>query len=197
MQATVTDKVSTAEIVSTFQSDVWRFLRVLGCDPATADDLTQDVFVEVLSRPFEIRSEVQTRAYLRRVAKSRFLSSKRTRKVTVRGASPEELEAAWVSASEPEGGEEYLAALRVCLSALDERSRMGIDAYYGSMAGSESGAGTGAEEAAKRLGMSASNLTTMLHRARTLLRACIQKRLGIESLRKSLKNGESRNGESQ
>ena len=171
MQATVTDRTSTAEIVSTFQSDVWRFLRVLGCDPATADDLTQDVFVEVLSRPFEIRSEVQTRAYLRRVAKSRFLSSKRTRRVTVQGASPEELEAAWVRIAEPEGSDEYLAALRVCIVALDERSRMGIDAYY------DSTPGAGAEDVAKQLGISATNLTTMLHRARTLLRACIQKRL--------------------
>jgi len=39
-----------------FRDGVWRYLRVLGCGVAEADDLVQETFVTVLSRGFAVTS---------------------------------------------------------------------------------------------------------------------------------------------
>ena len=41
-----------AQLIEKYQVGVWRYLRALGCEPALADDLTQETFLSVLQHPF-------------------------------------------------------------------------------------------------------------------------------------------------
>jgi hypothetical protein len=70
---TLPERLSDAELVRKHQAGVWRYLRFLGCDEARADDLTQETFLAVLKGSFQQRGEAETAAYLRTVARSRFL----------------------------------------------------------------------------------------------------------------------------
>ena len=72
--ATIQARLTPAELVRRHQAAVWRYLRFLGCDPAQADDLTQETFLAVLEKPFEQRCDTATAAYLRTVARNRFLA---------------------------------------------------------------------------------------------------------------------------
>ena len=61
--------LSPSELVAKHQHGVWRYLRMLGCDTATADDLTQETFLKVLrSQDFKQVSHTATSSYLRRTA---------------------------------------------------------------------------------------------------------------------------------
>jgi hypothetical protein len=54
-----------------FRPALWRYLRVLGCEPALADDLVQEVFVVVLQRPqFDGSKPGAAFAFLRTTASS-------------------------------------------------------------------------------------------------------------------------------
>ncbi len=65
------------ELIACHQAGVWRYLRALGCDACSADDLTQETFLEVLKRPFEQYNQQATAAYLRRVAHNLFITLRR------------------------------------------------------------------------------------------------------------------------
>ncbi len=39
------------QLIACHQAGVWRILRALGCDACSADDLTQETFLEVMRRP--------------------------------------------------------------------------------------------------------------------------------------------------
>ena len=44
--------LDVARLVREHQAGVWRYLRVLGCPATEAEDLTQETFLAVLTRPF-------------------------------------------------------------------------------------------------------------------------------------------------
>ena len=69
------------ELIETHQAGVWRYLRALGCQPAQADDLTQETFLAVLRKPFEYRGREAAAAYLRRVARRQWLMSARKSRI--------------------------------------------------------------------------------------------------------------------
>ena len=56
------------QLVRDHQAMVWRYLRFLGCDPALADELTQDTFVAVYRHRGSPNSLGAPRPYLRKVA---------------------------------------------------------------------------------------------------------------------------------
>ncbi|HEX7449919.1 MAG TPA: sigma factor, partial [Pirellulales bacterium] len=58
-----------ARLIEEHQAGVWRYLRVLGCNAAEAEDLTQDTFLAVLEKPFHDYQRAATAAYLRQVAR--------------------------------------------------------------------------------------------------------------------------------
>ena len=64
-------------MVQSHQITVWRYLRYLGCDPASADDLLQETFLAVHRKPFEERTPEATLVYLRTVARNLYLMSLR------------------------------------------------------------------------------------------------------------------------
>ena len=76
-----TGELGPAELIERHQRGVWRYLRMLGCDSSTADDLTQETFLQVhRSLPsFGGRSNLLTwifgiayRQSLRRLRKRRY-----------------------------------------------------------------------------------------------------------------------------
>jgi RNA polymerase sigma-70 factor (ECF subfamily) len=69
---------------------VWRYLRVIGCDPATADDLTQETFLVFLRKPFDYLGSEPTAAYLRQIARLAYLELARKQ---AKQAPPAEVDA--------------------------------------------------------------------------------------------------------
>lgn len=160
-----------AAIVAANQANVWRYLRFLGADAATADDLTQETFLALLRGAFEERSPAATAAFLRAVARNLLLQSLRSRgRVVTTEAELEAADAAWGRAREEERGEERRDALRECLAALGERARRALDLQY---AQRRSG-----EEIASALGITHANVRVVLHRAKQALQRCVEKTLG-------------------
>src|SRR5438552_15470141 len=70
-------ELDAARLIREYQAGVWRYLRVLGCSPELAEDLTQETFLAVLQRPFTDNGPAATSAYLRQVAKNLYISHQR------------------------------------------------------------------------------------------------------------------------
>jgi RNA polymerase sigma-70 factor (ECF subfamily) len=160
--------VDLAALMGAHQAGVWRFLRVLGCDVASADDLTQETFLAVYRAGFEDRGEKSTRAYLRVVAKNTFLKSKRNAGKVITVEELERIETEWSALAE-DGGDAMTAALRQCLEKLEARPRQALNAFYGTE--------KSREQVAKDLGMTDDGLKSLLRRTRELLKECIERRV--------------------
>jgi RNA polymerase sigma-70 factor (ECF subfamily) len=160
------------ELVRRHQASVRGFLVYLGCPCALLDDLVQDAFLSVLTSDFERRSDAQTSAYLRSVAKNLLLKALQRERRLPRMADGPELaaaEAAWVEFEADDGGEGYLAALRQCLLGLEQRAREVLGLRYS--------AGQRLTAIAERLALTESGVKSILVRSRKRLRACIERRL--------------------
>jgi RNA polymerase sigma-70 factor, ECF subfamily len=158
----VTD-VPSEERLKRHQGEIWRYLRFLGCDPALADDLTQDTFLAVLRAPPPLDDPRDEAAYLRTVAKHRLIDARRRRRLEV---DLEAAELAWRELAGDDGGAAYVDALRDCLEALDARGREAIDGRYRDQ--------QSRAELAARLGLSEEGVKTLLRRTKDGLRACIE-----------------------
>lgn len=172
-----------ARLVQEHQAGVWRYLRVLGCDATEAEDLTQETFLAVLTKPFHDHNHSATAAYLRTVARNLLVTSRRrtARGPAAAGAAGGDLrsiemaaaDAAWRRWAVRSGvgghddGEELLAALQHCLQELTARARQALDLRYGRQA-------TRAAIAAA-LSLSEDGAKNILQRAKQQLRQCIEK----------------------
>jgi RNA polymerase sigma-70 factor (ECF subfamily) len=156
-------------LVGAHQEEVWRYLRYLGCDPAGADELTQDTFLAVHARPFEIRSPAMTRSYLRKVARNLFLKEKRRILQRPRFVNLDEADRCWEQTGAEEAGGDYREALRSCMAELGERPRQVLQLAYGE--------GLPRREVAKRLAMRDQGVKTLLRRVKDRLKECIDRRL--------------------
>jgi RNA polymerase sigma-70 factor (ECF subfamily) len=154
-------------LVRAHQAGVWRYLRMLGCPAALADDLTQDTFVSVLERPFEDRGAAAAGAYLRRVARNLFWKDRRAAALRPRPAELDELDRRFAAQCGEDGGESYLARLDRCLERLPARTRGALEWHYADRLGRDA---IGA-----RLGIGGDGVKSMLRRARELLRECIER----------------------
>src|SRR5437763_1751464 len=114
-------------LVQDHQAGVWRYLRALGCEPAQADDLTQETFLIVLKRPFQDYNPAATAAYLRKVARNLFITQYRQGSRFSEIKNIEEFELTWCEWFGDDNGEEMLAALRHCLAGLTNRARMALE----------------------------------------------------------------------
>lgn len=159
------ERVTAAELVQRHQADVWRYLRLLGCEASLADDLTQETFLEVLRRPLVDRGPAAAGVYLRKVARNRLLMAVRK---TRRGPTLEQVEAAeavWAETFNA-GGNAYLDALDDCLEQLSGRPAEAIEMQYRQ--------GLSRAEIARRLAMQADGVKTLLRRTRETLRRCVE-----------------------
>jgi RNA polymerase sigma-70 factor (ECF subfamily) len=117
------ETVDPGQLIEDHQAGIWRYLRALGCGRAEADDLTQETFLAVLQRPFVNYSPAATAAYLRKVARNRFISARRRSGRLIYLEQIEETDRTWSRLASDDHGEALVDALRECLKELSERAR--------------------------------------------------------------------------
>jgi len=123
--AAASDALTPAELIDRHQRGVWRYLRMLGCDEATADDLTQETFLRVLRRDnFVQHNDSATAGYLRRTAYNLMVSRHRKTKRVHTVSDSLVLDEAWDRwAGKDLSGDAAVEALQACLQTLTERAR--------------------------------------------------------------------------
>ncbi len=162
-------EADVARLIHDHQAGVWRYLRALGCDPAQAEDFTQDTFLIVLQKPFEQRSPAETAAYLRTVARNLLISAKRRGGQFHLVADIDQVEAVWRRWAAHDQGEELLEALRECFAQLTERARRGLEMRFNER--------SSRQEIAENLEMSEDGAKNLLQRAKQRLRECIRTKI--------------------
>ena len=159
-------RMSVEDWVRCHQRGVWRFLRTLGCPADEADDLMQETLLIALRRGLP-QDDGDPRGFLRATARNLWLRSLRAQ-----GRQSDALvaaaEAKWMRDCAADAGEGWLEDLDLCLSRLTERSRRGVELFYGS--------GLTRAELSAELGMSEHGARTLLQRARAALRECMEAR---------------------
>ena len=158
-----------AQLIEKYQVGVWRYLRALGCEPALADDLTQETFLSVLQHPFTDFGPATTAGYLRKVAHNQFISTQRRVGRVIAVENIEEFDRAWEQWAGNDDGEAMVEALRECLQELTPRARLALDMRFRKR---ESRASIAAA-----LGISEHGAKNLMQRAKQLLRKCIEGRL--------------------
>ncbi|QDV10616.1 ECF RNA polymerase sigma factor SigE [Rosistilla oblonga] len=163
--------LSPQELITRHQAGVWRYLRLLGCDNSTADDLTQETFLTILRRPpFNQYSDEATAAYLRRIARNLFISLKRRDKRMHLVAAIESLDAVWdrwIGAEED--GEEFISALNECLQGLTDRAQLALRMRFTDDAKRV--------EIGDKLGITEHGAKNLVQRAKQQLKECVQTKL--------------------
>jgi RNA polymerase sigma-70 factor (ECF subfamily) len=159
-------KIDAGRLIDDHQAGIWRYLRALGCDRSEADDLTQDTFLAVLQRPFVNYSPAATAAYLRKVARNRFISARRRSGRLVFLEQIEELDRTWMRLASDDHGDALLDALRECLSELTERARHALTMRFRDR--------LPRAEIARTLEITEHGAKNLMQRAKKQLRACIE-----------------------
>ena len=144
---------------------------MLGCDSATADDLTQETFLRVLSRDnFIQHNDAATSGYLRRTAYNLLVSRHRKLGRVQTVAEPAVLDVIWERwAGKDLSGDYAVDALRACLQTLTERAQQALRMRF-------------AEEASRveigeALGITDHGARNLMQRAKQQLRQCVEEKL--------------------
>ena len=152
-------------------SDVWHYLRVCGCDPETADDLTQEAFMVAFKKGFDPEPEHSARRYMRRTARFVFLQHRRRRARDrwERGSDAwlELTERDWEERRRSDHLDVWLNALRKCRDTLRGKRGQAVTLFYGE--------GRSRAEVAEALSMSENGVKTLLQRVRADLRGCVER----------------------
>lgn len=162
-------EMDLVELIACHQAGVWRYLRALGCDACTADDLTQETFMEVLKRPFEQYNQQATSAYLRRVAHNLFITLRRRSGKVMYSENADDFEQAWMRWTGFDGGNRALDALDDCFNRLTLRAQMALRMRFGDEATRQS--------IADELNISEHGAKNLMQRAKTQLRDCVESKL--------------------
>lgn len=168
MKATVQAELDFPILVKTYHSMIWRYLRLLGCESALAEDLTQEVFLFVLKKPFQQISESATSSYLRRVARNKFLDHMR-RMNRHREFDVEQAEQVWLEQNRDDDGQFWIVSLRQCIEELEERPRHVLHLRYRDK--------VPIRKVAESVEMKESGIKTMLGRIKSRLRECVQRKV--------------------
>jgi RNA polymerase sigma-70 factor (ECF subfamily) len=158
-----------ARLIENHQVGVWRYLRALGCDPALADDLTQETFLHVLRQPFEDYSTAATATYLRRSALNIYITLQRRNGRVVAVEDVEKFDQAWTAWAGSDNGDNVLDALRDCLQQLTERARTALEMRFRD--------DRSRDEIATALEITEHGAKNLMQRAKQQLRACIDEKL--------------------
>ena len=168
MTLTLQTTPTIEQIIRAHQRDLWRFLLALGCEPTEAEDLTQEAFIQTLRGGFEYRSEHETAAWLRKVAKNLFISTVRKRKRAPVVRNLDDVDVEWGEWNGHSASDRRIEGLRGCLESLGDRARLALELRYRD--------DLGREDMADRLDMKEAGVKTLLERARATLRECVEKR---------------------
>ena len=155
------------EVVRRHLIGVWRYLRMLGCAPDLADDLTQDAFATALAKGALARDPAATGAFLRKTARFLFLRSRRRPRDAEMLADAADL--LWQRDCAVDDGNELVAAVRTCLSELGDRAQRAVQLTYGEE--------SSRADVARTLGLKENGVKTLLQRTRQALRECVQRRM--------------------
>jgi RNA polymerase sigma-70 factor, ECF subfamily len=156
-------------LIQTYQAGVWRYLRVLGCEAALAEDLTQETFLAVLQRPFQEVNAAATNAYLRKTALNLYISHRRRNGRMMATDEIELLDRAWARWAGQDAGDGAIDALRDCLARLTDRARQALEMRF---RGEHSRA-----EIAEALEISEHGAKNLMQRAKQQLRECIESKV--------------------
>lgn len=154
------------ELIEKYQTGIWRYLRALGCEPAEADDLTQETFLAVLQRPFQDYGPAATAAYLRKVAHNHFASARRRAGKVTAVENIEEFDKSWEKWAGTDDGEVLLEALRECLQGLTDRARMALEMRFRDR--------ESRTNIAAALGITEHGAKNLMQRAKGQLRKCVE-----------------------
>ena len=125
-----TDPLSPEQLIHKYQQGIWRYLRVLGCEAALAEDITQETFLRVIKKGFEQYSDAATAGYLRKVAYNLFISVQRREGRNLVTDEIERLDASWDKWAGADNGDALLDMLRECLGGLTERARNALELRF-------------------------------------------------------------------
>jgi RNA polymerase sigma-70 factor (ECF subfamily) len=156
-------------LIERHQTGVWRYLRALGCDPAEADDLTQETFLAVLQKPFEDYDPAATAGYLRKVAHNLFITVRRRAGRVVAVAEIEQVDTAWTRWVGQDNGAAMLELLRDCLGELTQRARWALEMRFRD--------GLPRMEIAAELKITEHGAKNLMQRAKKQLRGCIERKM--------------------
>jgi RNA polymerase sigma-70 factor (ECF subfamily) len=158
-------------LIARHQHGVWRYLRMLGCDTSTADDLTQETFLRVLRRKsFVQHSEAATSSYLRRTAYNLLVSLYRKQgrvQTVVESPVLDEVWDRW--AGKDLTGDLAIEALRNCFSKLTERAQTALRMRFADQASRM--------DIGRALGISDHGARNLMQRAKQQLRQCVEEKL--------------------
>ena len=144
-------------------------MRALGCQPAQADDLTQDTFQAVLQRPFVDFGPATTVAYLRKVALNQFISAQRRTGRVIAVENIEEFDRTWEKWAAEDEGEALFEALRECLEQLTERARRALELRFRDH--------VSREDIGAALGITEHGAKNLMQRAKQQLKKCIESKM--------------------
>ncbi len=153
-----------------YQRLLQRWLRVLGCEPAFAEDHAQVALLTGLQQRLDGQPTPQVSRWLRNTARELFWARLRQQQRTPQESGLDTIETAWRAAkADQDGGDAALAALRTCLDAADPRERtllLARDATQASRA---------MVDAAKGLGEP--DVRSAIRRSRSRLRQAMEQQL--------------------
>lgn len=162
-------EIDLLHLIARHQAGVWRYLRALGCDANSADDLTQETFLEVMRRPFIHYNDHASGAYLRRVAHNLFITlRRRAGKVTIIEKA-EEFEKAWIRWAGFDGGNRALDALEDCFQRLTSRAKLALRMRFAD--------DSSREAIAQTLKITEHGAKNLMQRAKTQLRECVESKI--------------------
>ena len=162
-------------LITEHQTSVYRYLRYLGADTASAEDLTQDTFLAAFkSASVPDTNNVPLRsAWLRGISRNLLLAHFRHRR-----ASPVRIDSEYLERAEDvwsaqfvgdEDGSGYAQALRHCLSYLPDRDRRLLDLRYAHR--------KSRTEMARLRKMTPDGIKSQLRRIRSRLAECVHRRV--------------------
>ncbi|TWU20101.1 ECF RNA polymerase sigma factor SigE [Novipirellula galeiformis] len=168
--------LTPAELITRHQRGVWRYLRMLGCDNATADDLTQETFLRVLNQEgFIQHNDAATAGYLRRTAYNLLVSRHRKQSRVQTVAEPAILDEIWNRwAGKDLTGDRAIDALKNCMELLTERAQAALQMRFrDEISRVDIGAA---------LGISDHGARNLMQRAKQQLRDCIEEKLHAKNI---------------
>lgn len=163
------------ELVEAHQAELFRYLRFIGADHATAEDLLQETFLRAFRAKVtpDLAELVSRRAWLRRIAHNLFIDHCRRHQRSPVSFSSEQAEVAeefWERRFHAhDEGFGCMEALEECLESLPENQSRLVEAFYAER--------RSRDEIADLLGISSSGVKAALRRVRVALGHCIQQRL--------------------
>lgn len=167
------EALDAEQLVLRHQRGVWRYLRMLGCDDATADDLTQETFLRVLRREdFVQHNDSATAGYLRRTAYNLMVSRHRKLGRIQTIAEPQLLDETWDRwAGKDLSGDLAIEALKHCFEKLTQRARMALTMRFDSS--------SSRVEIGEALGITDHGARNLMQRAKRQLRECVEEQMQL------------------